>query len=121
MLRIGADGVISKHDTGEALPSIIKDAYQRSARGNQFLSGMIAGFVNDPFSSGPLSKAELEVLTYMAMHPGDNIKEIGTNVELPVGTVNFHLGNIYRKFGVNKRAEAVLAALRSGIFLLAWY
>ena len=56
----------------------------------------------------PLSERELEVLALLAS--GRTNAEIARDLFVAVGTVKFHVNNIYRKLGASNRAEAVTRA-----------
>ena len=55
-----------------------------------------------------LTRQELRVLTLVA--EGASNKFVARQMRLSEVTVKFHLGNIYRKMGCTKRAEAISAA-----------
>ncbi len=61
-----------------------------------------------------LTPRELEVLSLLA--EGLSNKEIALRLNVMPRTVNFHLDNVYSKLGVNSRTEAVVYALRRGLF-----
>jgi LuxR family maltose regulon positive regulatory protein len=56
----------------------------------------------------PLSDRELEVLHLIAA--GSSNQQIAEELVLTVGTVKWHLSNIYSKLGVNSRTQAVAQA-----------
>jgi LuxR family maltose regulon positive regulatory protein len=56
----------------------------------------------------PLSDRELEVLHLIAA--GASNQQIAEKLVLTVGTVKWHLSNIYSKLGVNSRTQAVAQA-----------
>ena len=60
-----------------------------------------------------LTHRELDILRQLSL--GYPNKLISRNLELSEGTVKFHLRNIYCKFGVNNRTEALAAAYRYGL------
>ena len=60
-----------------------------------------------------LSAREAEILEYVA--DGWSTEEIADRLGIRAATVKFHLGGVYRKFGVNRRTEAVREGLRRGI------
>lgn len=67
-----------------------------------------------PTVSRSLSNRELEVLTLI--HSGISVKNIADALFVEIRTVNFHLGNIYRKLGVHKKKDALEEATRQGYF-----
>ena len=61
----------------------------------------------------PLSRRELEILELMAQWL--SAKEIAQRLVISEGTVKRHIANIYQKLAVNKRGEAVTAAIALGL------
>ena len=61
----------------------------------------------------PLSSRELEILELLAQRL--SAKEIGQRLVIAEGTVKRHIANIYQKLAVNKRGEAVAAAIALGL------
>lgn len=62
---------------------------------------------------GRLTDRELEVLTHVAA--GSRNREIATELNVSVKTVEFHLSNILGKLGVRSRTEAVVRAWKLGV------
>ena len=56
--------------------------------------------------SDVFSQRETEVITRLLK--GESNKQIASALGVSISTVEFHLGNIYAKLGVNSRAEAIL-------------
>ena len=52
------------------------------------------------------SQRETEVVAHLLK--GESNKQMASALGVSVSTVEFHLGNIYTKLGINSRAEAVL-------------
>ena len=61
----------------------------------------------------PLSERELEILRLTAT--GLSNKKLAETLILTVGTVKWHLNNIYSKLGVSSRTEAVARARELGL------
>jgi LuxR family quorum sensing-dependent transcriptional regulator len=59
-----------------------------------------------------LTRREAEVLKWIA--GGKSDWEIGRILSISAKTVNYHVENVKRKFGVGTRVQAVVAALRQG-------
>lgn len=82
------------------------------------MSGEIARKVLDFFSKVPvenneqyaLSDRELDILKCLVN--GDSYKMIGYACYISIGTVRFHINNIYKKLHVNSKSEAVIKAMR---------
>ncbi len=73
--------------------------------------GQSAGAPGRP--EDPLSERELEVLRLLAS--GRTNSEVARDLFVSVGTVKSHTGNIYRKFEVRNRAEAIARARELGL------
>jgi DNA-binding NarL/FixJ family response regulator len=61
-----------------------------------------------------LNELEMDLLRYVAK--GLSNSEVGQVMSLERRTVRTHLGHIYKKMGVNTHVEAVVLALKSGLF-----
>ncbi|MCO7516929.1 helix-turn-helix domain-containing protein [Pseudomonas guariconensis] len=61
----------------------------------------------------PLTRRESQVLLWCAY--GKTSWEIGQILGCKESTVNFHIGNVLRKFAVNTRIAAVIKAIRYGM------
>lgn len=61
----------------------------------------------------PLTKRETEIL--QALASGLSNKEIAIKLEVTEGTIKNHMVNIYGKFWVNNRVQAIVKARRYGI------
>lgn len=60
----------------------------------------------------PLSQRELEIVRWIAAGKSD--WQIGQILSISAKTVNYHVENVKRKFGVASRIQAVVAALHQG-------
>ena len=58
------------------------------------------------------SQRETEVIVHLLK--GESNKQIAFALGLSISTLEFHLGNIYTKLGVNSRAEAILKLSEAG-------
>ena len=67
-----------------------------------------------PIVVNSLSQRELEVLSLA--YEGLSVKGIADRLFVTDRTVNFHLGNVYKKFGVRKKKDAIAEAIRQGYF-----
>jgi two-component system NarL family response regulator len=111
-LRAGAKGYILK----DAERHVILDAIRTVARGQTYLPSSVATKLATRIQGDGLSDKEQEVIGRMA--EGLSNKEIARALAISEGTVKFHANNIYGKFGVNSRSEAVRVALERGIVKL---
>lgn len=113
LLDAGADGFILKTaELAELYKALNEVAVGRRAydpemlaRAREHISGMSAQIEG-------LTDRELEVLTQASQ--GKTNKEIGKLLFISDRTVQGHLKNIYQKFGVTTRTEAVAIALQHG-------
>ncbi|MEU4163597.1 LuxR C-terminal-related transcriptional regulator [Actinoplanes sp. NPDC026670] len=64
-------------------------------------------------AAGPLSEREVDVLQYLPTVL--TAAEIAVNLGISVNTVKAHMRSIYRKYGVGRRREAVIAARQAGL------
>jgi LuxR family transcriptional regulator, quorum-sensing system regulator BjaR1 len=63
-----------------------------------------------------LTSRELEVLKWVKA--GKSNTDIAAILGLSVATIEYHLGNIFKKLGANNRIGAVLIAIRTGLLVL---
>lgn len=113
LLDAGADGFILKTaELAELYKALNEVAVGRRAydpemlaRAHKHISGMSAQIEG-------LTDRELEVLAQASQ--GKTNKEIGKLLFISDRTVQGHLKNIYQKFGVTSRTEAVAVALQHG-------
>jgi two-component system, NarL family, response regulator LiaR len=113
-LCAGATGYLLKKSSAIQIIEAITDLHQ----GGSPMSGEIARKVLDFFSRVPgenneqyaLSDRELDILKCLVN--GDSYKMIGYACYISIGTVRFHINNIYKKLHVNSKSEAVIKAMR---------
>ena len=117
-LRHGVRGVVSID--GDLLS--LAEACRRVAGGSAYLSPSVAGALaahlagDDAGAAGAalgLSAREVQVLRHLAA--GRSQSEISRSMHITVRTVKHHLGNVYRKLGVQTQHEAVVLAYRRGL------
>jgi ATP/maltotriose-dependent transcriptional regulator MalT len=60
------------------------------------------------YNGEPLTERELEVINWLAN--GLTNKELADKLVISVGTVTWHLKNLYAKLAVRNRTEAILRA-----------
>ena len=115
LLASGVDGYVAKHEAIETIVQAI-----RGVMGSEegWLSpGMAAKVMRhalDPSGKHQvlLTEREAEVLKMVAL--GKTDPEIAQRLAISERTVRYHLHNMYRKLGVNRRCEAIVWALREG-------
>ncbi len=111
-LKAGARGYLLKDVSRDDLIHAIRTVHE----GGSLLQPMAATRLIERLESGGrhrLTERELEVLRLLAS--GARNKEIAAKLVVSIGTVKFHIANIYQKLGVQTRTEAVRAAAERGI------
>jgi LuxR family maltose regulon positive regulatory protein len=109
-------------DEGDALVHVIRDLTKASGkqRGNRLRDRFLAELTMeiDAVNKKPqtdqdeLSPREQEVLRYLVQ--GRSNREIAEAIAISINTVKFHVKNIFGKFGVTTRKDAVTASIRRG-------
>ncbi len=121
LLEAGAAGYLLKDSRGQEVVAAVRAV----AAGESVLAPSIVGKVLRRFSArgaAPkpqkpvLSEREMDVLRRAAQ--GESNKMIAEKLHLSARTVQVHLSNIFGKFGVASRTEAVLHALKLGLIEL---
>ncbi len=113
-LCAGATGYLLKKSSAT---QIIEAILELQAGGSP-MTGEIARKVMDFFTKTAsvtnqqyaLSARELEILQCLVN--GDSYKMIADACFISIGTVRFHINNIYKKLHVNSKSEAVIKAIR---------
>jgi len=109
-------------DEGDALVPVIRDLTQTSGkqRGNRLRDRFLAELMMEINAAGAkphadqgeLSAREQQVLRYLVQ--GRSNREIAEAISISINTVKFHVKNIFDKFGVTARKDAVTASIRRG-------
>ncbi len=109
-LQAGAIGYLQKNVTAAELADAIRSAcagrMTLSAEATQALAQSVA---QPQIAGNQLTDRERDVLKCMV--DGLNNQEIAEQLVISLGTVKFHVSNIFQKLGVDSRVEAVKAAL----------
>lgn len=111
--RLGARGYVLKHASRDELAGAIRRV---AGGGHYFGDEVIGALLHADAHRGEeaaLTPRELDILRLLTA--GMANKQIGARLYLSADTVKTHLGNIYRKLGVEGRAHAVAVALRRGL------
>lgn len=114
-VRAGARGYVVKDVDTSGLIRAIRDVSRgESAFDARSASAMVRG-LNAPADDGAstLTEREREVLRLLAQ--GLSNRDIGRQLYISETTAKFHVGNILRKLGVARRAEAVYQATKLGL------
>lgn len=104
LMVAGAHGYVSKRSTRAELLAVVRTV---GARSDQVLLALPAIAVHrfGETPRGPLSPREVEVLDLVAQ--GLSNAQVGARLSICAGTVKRHLTNIYAKFGVHSRTNAI--------------
>lgn len=117
LLDAGADGFILKTaELAELYKALNEVALGRKAYDPETLERAKQHIADMPAQIEGLTDRELEVLSHAGF--GKTNKEIGKLLFISARTVQGHLKNIYQKFGVTTRTEAVAIALQHGFITL---
>lgn len=105
-MAAGADGFIPKHLSGAAMVS----ALQLILAGERFIPSILFqapehGQTDDPLSAYRLTHRENDIL--MLLKDGLSNKSIANRLGVSDVTVKTHLGNAFRKLGVQNRMQAI--------------
>lgn len=114
-VQSGARGYVVKDvDTSGLLRAIRDISGGQSAFDARSSAAMVRGLnASTNTSTNQLTPRELEVLQMLAT--GLTNRDIGLQLFISETTAKFHVGNILRKLGVSRRAEAVYTASKSGL------
>jgi len=121
MIQAGAVGYILKDISLENFVKAIKNVYN----GYSMVDPKVARKILKLMSGGPesmvtslenLTSKEVEILRELAK--GKSNKEIAKNFYISGSTVKTHIANIFQKLNIHTRAEAVVYAIKRGIYLL---
>lgn len=108
-IRAGAMGYIVK----DMPSSEILEAIRSVCSGHKHYPTRISEKLAERLMMPDLSDREMEVLRLMAS--GHSNKEIAESLSLALGTVKYHINNIYTKLAAEDRTQAVIAALTKGL------
>jgi NarL family two-component system response regulator LiaR len=109
-LQAGAIGYLQKNVTAKELGVAIRSAYDGKMTLSAEATQVLAHSVAQPQIQGEqLTERERDVLKSMV--DGLNNREIADALVISLGTVKFHVSNIFQKLGVDSRVEAVKAAI----------
>ncbi len=109
-LQAGATGYLQKNVTAAELAGAIRSAHAgRMTLSSEAAQVLAQSATQPPITANALTERECEVLELMVA--GLNNQEIAERLVLSLGTVKFHVSNIYQKLGVDGRVAAVKLAL----------
>lgn len=107
-LKAGAQGYLFKSIVEEELV----DAIREIVAGREYLPKSVISRLGEHNSSEKLTHRESEMLELLGK--GLNNREMGQVLGIAEDTIKTHLKNLFRKFKVSSRAEAVSEAMQRG-------
>ncbi|MEI2731722.1 MAG: response regulator transcription factor [Dermatophilaceae bacterium] len=114
-VRAGASGYVTKNVDTTALIAAIRDVSRGESAFDSRSAAAMARSLTSP-RNGPLKELtdrERQIVTLLAR--GLSNRDIGVQLFISETTAKFHVGNILRKLGVSRRAEAVYEAIKRGL------
>ncbi len=109
-LQAGAIGYLQKNVTAVELASAVRSACAGRMTLSPEAAQALADLAAQPQIPGnQLTERERDVLKCMVQ--GSNNQEIADQLVISLGTVKFHVSNIFQKLGVDSRVEAVKLAI----------
>lgn len=112
-INAGAAGYLSKSSRLEELRVIFRGLDEDGVQLTPSIARKVVGTVTgksahkDHLDLTPREQAVVDLLGR-----GYSARKIASQLGIRVGTVNTHIGNVYRKLGVNNRVDAVREAMR---------
>jgi NarL family two-component system response regulator LiaR len=109
-LLAGAIGYLQKNVTAVELANAIRSAYVgRMTLSSEAAQALAHSATQAILPGNELTERERDVLRCMVQ--GMNNHEIAKQLIISLGTVKFHISNIFQKLGVSSRVEAVKMAI----------
>ena len=109
-LQAGAIGYLQKNVTAAELANAIRSAHVgRMTLSPEAAQALAESAAQPQIAGNQLTERERDVLKCMAN--GRNNQEIADELVISLGTVKFHVSNIFQKLGVDSRVEAVKLAI----------
>jgi two-component system, NarL family, response regulator LiaR len=114
-LQAGAIGYLQKNVTAAELGNAIRSAYAgRMTLSPEAAQALAQSVTQAHLPGNELTERERDVLHSMV--EGLNNNEIAVKLVVSLGTVKFHISNIFQKLGVGNRVEAVKLAIEQKMF-----
>ena len=109
-LQAGAVGYLQKNATAAELANAIRSAHAgRMVLSPEAIQVLAESVTQTHIPGNELTERELDVLRCLV--DGMNNHEIAEKLFISLGTVKFHISNIFQKLGVNSRVEVVKIAI----------
>jgi len=113
-LQAGAIGYLQKNVTAVELANAIRSAYVgRMTLSSEAAQALARSTTQSHLPGNELTERERDVLKCVVQ--GMNNNEIADQLVISLGTVKFHISNIFQKLGVSSRVEAVKLAIEQKI------
>jgi two-component system nitrate/nitrite response regulator NarL len=113
LIQAGAAGIVHKHNP----PEVLCEAIRAAARGEAFLEKMyLTPLFRSADQTRKMSRPELterDKAVLRFVFQGMTNKEIGTRLNVAEGAVKASLRQLFKKLGVQTRAQAVKVALEN--------
>lgn len=108
-LKAGAIGYLVKGESLEKIVNSIKEAYSGGVPMSNNIARKVLKYFNEIIDSAflieKLTLTEMEILKLLS--EGHQYKEIAFKKYVSTETIKKHIGNIYKKLGVNNKVEAI--------------
>ena len=116
-MAAGALGFLPKNAGREEVLAAVRavakgEGYLHSSVTRTFLE-RVGPLAKQSLAAERLTDREQEVLAHLA--EGHSTRQIAQALSVGEETIKTHLGNLYRKLGVNDRVQAVALAIRAGL------
>ena len=113
-LQAGASGYLQKNITAVELANAVRMAHVgRMTLSSEAAQVLVNSAVQPQIAGNAITERERDVLRCMV--DGLNNNEIAEKLIVSLGTIKFHISNIFRKLGVDSRVEAVKLAIEQKI------
>jgi len=122
MMEIGVEGYILKDTPPDEVIGAVRMVLDgRTVFSDKVTRTVVNGFLDNRTGSdlaplGRITEREAEILRLLA--DGVSNADIAAPLNVAVGTVQYHLTNIYGKLGVRGRTEAIIKAVRLGLVVV---
>lgn len=111
----GATGYLLKRTPPEKILEAIQEVFEGGASMNASVVRRVLSFFNNANRGDDANEYQLsgrEKMLLKCIVQGDSYKLIAHHCNISIGTVRFHINNIYKKLHINSKSEAVVKALR---------
>lgn len=117
-IMAGASGYLLKDESEKKIISALHEAMNGGAAMSPGIALKALNLIRNPFTVQTLkhddfglTKREIELLEQLK--GGLSYEQVASNLFISIGTVQKHIGNVYRKLQVNNKVEAVQKAVQN--------